>query len=163
MPLLTPVQASELTGRHRSTINRAIEKGHLSATRDEFGHYLIDPAELERVYGTLRNPDTRDQSRDVAEERDATTAEVAAPARDVEVLLREMLQRERDERERERVGYERDRRAWDDERSRLWGLIERHTEQMKLLTDQRERASEQPRSRFARWFSRSVRASPPAP
>src|SRR3954468_12659456 len=139
MPLLTPVQAAELTGKHRSTINRAIEKGHLSATRDEFGHFLIDPAELERVYGTLRNPGARDQSRDVAEEQDGTTDEVASSSRDVEALLREILERERAERERERHGYERDRRAWDEERSRLWSLVEKHTEHIKLLTDQREK------------------------
>src|SRR4051795_2472864 len=109
MALITPGQAAELTGKHRSTIIRAIESGRLSATRDELGHHLIDPAELERAYGSLRNPDERDASRDDAEEHDATPASVAALSREVE-LLREML-------EHERSYYERDRRSWEEERT----------------------------------------------
>jgi excisionase family DNA binding protein len=56
MPPMSARSAAELTGKDRSTILRAIETGRLSATRDDRGHYLIDPAELERVYGSLRSP-----------------------------------------------------------------------------------------------------------
>jgi excisionase family DNA binding protein len=149
MALITPGQAADLTGKHRSTIIRAIESGRLSATRDELGHHLIDPAELERAYGTLRSPDERDASRDDAEEQDATPAYVAALSREVE-LLREMLERERSQ-------YDRDRRGWDDERTFMRGMLERHTEQVKMLTDQREerdRRTEQSRSFLARWLRR---------
>jgi excisionase family DNA binding protein len=62
MARITPGQAAELTGKHRSTIIRAIEKGSLSVARDESGHYLIDPAELERAFGTLRVPGARDDA-----------------------------------------------------------------------------------------------------
>ena len=144
MPLITPGQAAELTGKHRSTIIRAIEHGRLSATRDELGHYLIDPAELERVYGTLRNPDERDASRDDAEEHDATPAHVAVLTREVE-LLREML-------ERERKMYERDRQAWEEERSFSRDIMEKQTDQLKLITDQREQERHSP-SLFG-WFRR---------
>ena len=34
----------------KSTLSRAIKRGALSANRTETGSYLIDPAELERVY-----------------------------------------------------------------------------------------------------------------
>jgi len=43
-------QASDATGKARSTIQRAIKSGRLSATRLSSGSYAIDPAELERVY-----------------------------------------------------------------------------------------------------------------
>ena len=56
MPLVSIRTASELTGKDRTTVNRAISAGKLSATKSEHGHYLIDPAELERVYGTLHTP-----------------------------------------------------------------------------------------------------------
>src|SRR3954451_13206657 len=157
MALLSPVQAAELIGKHRSTINRAIEKGHLSATRDEFGRYLVDPAELERVYGTLRIPGGCDPSRDVAEEQDATSEHAGATTRETEELLREMLARERAAYERERSVLERERQAWEEERTFLRSMLEKHTEHMKLLADQREerdRRTEQSRSFLARWLRR---------
>jgi excisionase family DNA binding protein len=133
MAHVTPGQAAELTGKHRSTIIRAIEKGSLSAARDEGGHYLIDPAELERAFGTLRVPDARDD----AERHPATDLHVAALTREVE-LLRDMLAEVR-------ATNERDRRAWEDERTFMRSLVERRDEQVKLLTDQREQA---PRAGF---------------
>ena len=59
MPLINVRIAAELAGKDRSTIVRAIEEGRLSAAKDARGRYQIDPAELERVYGTLRLPDER--------------------------------------------------------------------------------------------------------
>ena len=43
-------QAAKLTGKSKSTINRAIKTGKLSATRHEDGSYSIDPAELSRAF-----------------------------------------------------------------------------------------------------------------
>ena len=44
-------QAASATGRERTTLLRAIQAGKLSATRDEAsGSWLIEPAELHRVY-----------------------------------------------------------------------------------------------------------------
>jgi hypothetical protein len=43
-------QAARATGKSKPTIARAIAKGRLSASRDETGAYVIDPAELHRVY-----------------------------------------------------------------------------------------------------------------
>src|SRR3712207_7327948 len=48
------------------------------STRDEFGRHLIDPAELERVYGPLRNPDEHEALRADAEEQDTTDVPAAA-------------------------------------------------------------------------------------
>lgn len=50
MPVLSLSQAAKLTGKSKSTINRAIKTGKLSATRHEDGTYSIDPAELARAF-----------------------------------------------------------------------------------------------------------------
>lgn len=62
MPHLTLGQASRETGVHKSTIARAVDDGRLSATKNEHGHYQIDPAELFRVF----DPVGRDPSSDTA-------------------------------------------------------------------------------------------------
>src|SRR4051794_765124 len=154
MPSVTVRVAAELTGRDRSTINRAIESGKLSATKSELGRYLIDPAELERVYGTLRPAPLRSD-----EMQEHAPTDGVASQRELD-LVREMLEREREERERERHGYERDRRVWEEERTFLRSLADRHTEHIKLLTDQRERADAQ-RSWLARVLGRRS-PTPPA-
>jgi hypothetical protein len=43
-------QAAKATGKQKSTLLDAIRAGKISATKDEHGHYQIDPAELHRVY-----------------------------------------------------------------------------------------------------------------
>lgn len=50
MPGLSLSQAAKLTGKSKSTINRAIKTGKISATRHEDGSYSIDPAELARAF-----------------------------------------------------------------------------------------------------------------
>jgi excisionase family DNA binding protein len=43
-------QAAKATGVPKPRLSRAINKGQISATRTESGGYLIDPAELHRVF-----------------------------------------------------------------------------------------------------------------
>lgn len=50
MSELSLSQAAKLTGKSKSTINRAIKTGKISATRHEDGTYSIDPAELARAF-----------------------------------------------------------------------------------------------------------------
>lgn len=52
---LTLQQAANATGKAKSTIQRAIKSGKLSASRNEDGSYGIDSSELARVY-ELRAP-----------------------------------------------------------------------------------------------------------
>lgn len=59
MPPINVRTAAKLARRNRSTLTRMIENGKLSATRDESGRYLIDPAELERVFGALASPECK--------------------------------------------------------------------------------------------------------
>jgi excisionase family DNA binding protein len=127
MPLVTIRTAAELTGKDRTTLNRAIASGKLSATKSDFGHYLIDPAELERVYGTLHTPA---QVRLDELHNSGAQAHTDAVAL---ALTREMLERERAERERER-------QQWEEERAFFRELVGKQTDQLKLLTDQREQA-----------------------
>lgn len=43
-------EAAEKTGKGKSAFLKAIQKGRISAKKDELGHWQIDPAELHRVY-----------------------------------------------------------------------------------------------------------------
>lgn len=69
MPVLSLSQAAKLTGKSKSTINRAIKAGKLSATRHEDGTYSIDPAELARTFhlehieGARRRDEDPDRTR----------------------------------------------------------------------------------------------------
>ena len=56
-------------------------------------------------------------------------------------LLREMLEQERSAHARTRIDYERERRSWDEERTFMRGLVDKQAEQMRMITDQRERPS----------------------
>jgi hypothetical protein len=42
--------AAKQTGKSKATISRAITTGRMSAAKDDFGAYQIDPAELFRVF-----------------------------------------------------------------------------------------------------------------
>jgi len=48
--MFTLGQAAKQVGKGKATISKAIASGRLSATRDDKGHYQIQPAELFRVY-----------------------------------------------------------------------------------------------------------------
>jgi len=43
-------EAAEAVGKSRTTIQRAIKSGKISAAKDDQGSYRIDPAELHRVF-----------------------------------------------------------------------------------------------------------------
>ena len=92
--MLTLAQASKATKKSRSTLSRAIKSGKLSASRDDSGTFLVDTAELARVY------------RLTTDERDDEDVVSRAQGRDeavlrVEVqLLRTLVDDLRGERER---------------------------------------------------------------
>lgn len=50
MPGLTLSQAAKALGKSKSTLNRAIKTGRLTATRNEDGTFSIDPSELYRAF-----------------------------------------------------------------------------------------------------------------
>jgi hypothetical protein len=145
MPPMNARTASKLTGKDRSTILRAVENGRLSATKNERGQWLIDPAELERVYGSLRVPDAPSEPSN----HDAYALQVASLTREVE-LLRETVAHDR---RTARETLEHERRQWDEERTFLRGMLEKQAEQVRLLTDQREQKRRSPA--LFRWFRRT--------
>jgi len=54
MPKVSISEASRLVGKPRSTLHRHILKGTLSKEKDGMGKPVVDVAELERVYGSLK-------------------------------------------------------------------------------------------------------------
>ncbi|PWU70684.1 hypothetical protein DK867_23465 [Ochrobactrum sp. POC9] len=98
-------QAAKEANVAKSTISRAIEKGRLSARKDDLGRYHIDPAELFRVFAPQQRRNTETQQ----SEHDATGLE-----REVEhlrAMLAMMQDREAD------LKAERD--SWRDQAQRL--------------------------------------------
>ena len=60
---LTLTQAAKEAGVSKSTLSRAIEKGRLSANKDDLGRFQIDPSELFRVFDPVsRNVSGTQQS-----------------------------------------------------------------------------------------------------
>ncbi len=43
-------QAAKATGLSKMTLSRAIKKGTISASKNEAGEFVMDPAELHRVF-----------------------------------------------------------------------------------------------------------------
>jgi len=48
-------QAVQMTGKSESTLRRDVKKGKTATDRDERGYMIFDVAELQRVYGELKN------------------------------------------------------------------------------------------------------------
>jgi excisionase family DNA binding protein len=114
-------QAAKATGLSKSTIQRAIKAGKISATRDEASEaWQIDPADLHRVYPTVAANDAARNGADTA------------------IRLEEM----RHLWDRERVSLE---RVIDDLRNRLDAAEEERRTTLRqltaLLTDQRAKTS----------------------
>jgi excisionase family DNA binding protein len=108
-------QAAEATGKTKPTILRAIQKGKISAQKDDHGEWQIDPAELHRVYEPVpAGTDTH------------TDANGTADSREIE-LLREMLA----DKDRQIESLSRRLEAVDEERRTTLRQL------TALLTDQR--------------------------
>jgi hypothetical protein len=146
MSALTTQQAAELTGKNRTTIWRACKNGKVSAHRSDEGDFLIEPVELERVYGSLRSPQPADALHEDAEQPDsqpsASTFETSMLQREV-ALLREQLR-----------SLESDKEDLRGERDRLLKVIEEQSASVRLLTDERAAATaKKPTSWLGRLFA----------
>jgi septal ring factor EnvC (AmiA/AmiB activator) len=116
-------QAAKATGKSKTAIANALEKGRLSATKDSFGQWQIDPAELYRVYppkSTISN----DLEHQVTPDRTAEIERLKATIEGLERLNRQI--------EGERDNLRSRLEAADDERQRTLSQL------TALLTDQRE-------------------------
>ena len=94
-------QAAAAAGVNKSTVLRALQTGKVSATRNEHGQWLIEPAELHRVYPPAAADNRKVKAAgDDAHQADLAQANQRAAVAEVEVnLLRgtiEDLRRDRD-------------------------------------------------------------------
>jgi hypothetical protein len=99
---LTLIQASEVAGKDRSTLYRAIKKGKLSGELQDDKSYLVDRSELFRVYPESAVSVATHKDATVALQQLAQDAQGNAQAELIEALrtqidlLKESLGRERD-------------------------------------------------------------------
>lgn len=134
MPKVSLSEAARLTGKSRVTIHRHIDKGRLSKELDGTGSPVIDIAELERVYGTLKQVDL---SQKVTGQQPETANGNSLLQGEID-LLHERLTGLEGERMRERAQLEESIRDLRGERDRLLKLVEDSTATVRLLTDQRQ-------------------------
>jgi hypothetical protein len=90
--------AAQATGTAKSTILRAIRSGRISAQRDDLGQWVIDPAELGRVFPLLAVPGAPPP--EPRTELDATTDVLVAELRATIADLRSDRDHWRDAHER---------------------------------------------------------------
>ncbi len=108
--------AAKAAGKSKTTIQRAIAKGTISAHKEKNGRYSIDPSELHRVFpmvsaDTVAQPSQVDTSRPP----DETPLQVKVEA------LEAMLEREREALTEMRS----DRDAWKQQATALLGAPEK--------------------------------------
>lgn len=66
-------EAAKATGKNKTTIQRAIKNGKISASKGDLGSYEIDPAELHRVFPlTVAQPDAQYRQSNVAQQVEFT-------------------------------------------------------------------------------------------
>ena len=99
---LSLAEAAAATGTNRTTILRAIKVGKVSASRDAHGNWVVEPAELHRVYPpveqrTLGNRNATHYRAQIAEA--AQAAQIAA-LRETADLMRAQLEDVRRDRDR---------------------------------------------------------------
>lgn len=82
-------EAAKATGKSKPTIHRAIQKGKISAQRKADGSYIIDPAELHRVFPPVSRTGDRDSDLRQSETLEMFN-ETHVLRREIE-LLREMM------------------------------------------------------------------------
>lgn len=95
--MLSLKQAAEETGKGKPAILKAIQKGRLSAKKNDKGQWEIDPSELFRAYPKVSG----NGSNGNASEQQETHKETNNLQREIDIL-REKLGKAESERERER-------------------------------------------------------------
>ncbi len=115
--------AAKATGKNRTTIQRAIKSGKISASKNENGAYEIAPAELHRIF-----PAIAQRSAQQPNETDSNSPQRADATSETLRIRLEMLEKERD---RERAQLEETIADLREDRDR-W-----RQQATTLLTDQR--------------------------
>jgi hypothetical protein len=116
-------EAAKATGKSKTSIRRALDSGRISGTKNDLGEWIIDPAELHRVFPMVErgNSDAEQQAaRSVTPGGTPVTPPLRAELEAAERIIA-MLTDERD-----------------DLRRRLDGEAEERRRLTALLTDQRQ-------------------------
>lgn len=109
MPKLTLNQAAKAAKKSKAALLESIRNGRLTAPKDDFGRYQIDPAELFRVYPPNQSePSDKNQGRPQEEPRETTLLQ--ANVEHLHELLRQ-IESERDDLRRRLDQSEEERRA----------------------------------------------------
>ena len=147
MSKLNISEAARATDKPRSTIQRNIKKGVLSAEKDATGRTVIDVSELQRVYGNLdMEAATGGAEQSGAKEQSATPQKSAEM--ELLKLKLEYTERERDEAQRR----ERDQaQQYREEKERLLGIIETQTSQIKELAAPPPSQEAEPQKKRGFW------------
>ena len=141
MALIGASEAARLIGRDRSQIYRALKSGSLSAQKDELGATVFDTSELFRVFRPAGNKSTGNTSNVAA--NDAANISPQAANTTEQAVLAALLAAEKEKNAILTATVEDLTKL----RDRLLGVVESATEQVKLLTDQRQKAAETPAQR----------------
>jgi thioesterase domain-containing protein len=133
-------QAAKAAGVSTATITRAIEKGRISAQKNERGAWQIDPAELHRAFA-MKSPGTPPL------QRHATPRNAEELQRDLELAAEKLLSAQTlNDRLQDEVR---------DLRTRLDGEAEERRRLVAIVTDQRSQsAASTPRTSWWSWFPR---------
>lgn len=137
-------QAARAAGRSKTTLNRAVKTGKLSAIRSDDGSYTIDPAELQRVY-----PLTGASNGHMARSVTVAGASVPSNGTDPEPALLQQLLAERERLVEEQAAAIRDLRSRLDAESEERRRVQ--TQLTALLTDQRPATQTNMWGRFLAW------------
>jgi hypothetical protein len=105
--------AAKLTGLGKTTLTRAIKAGRLSASRRDDGSYVIDPAELHRVYPFPTPTEVTDATGSCIRS-DPTAIPMAVLETQITGLreVGELLRRQLDDRDRQLTDLRQDRDHW---------------------------------------------------
>src|SRR3954452_22046435 len=137
--------AAEAAGMGKPAILKAIQKGRISAKKDDHSQWWIDPAELHRVYPPSSGNGQRTSSART-EEPTGNGHEIRFLERELDFLREKLTAAERmrdEERHQLNVRIEelrRDKEDVKDDRDRLLKVIEDQAGTVKLLTDQSQKA-----------------------
>lgn len=119
--------AAKATGKNKTTIQRAIKNGKISAIKGDSGAYEIDPAELHRVFPPA-----------TAQRHKVNDAQQSAVALETNALARiSELEKELAVAQSRSISLEEQRQQMSETIEDLRGRLDRSEDRITALTDQR--------------------------
>jgi len=125
--------AAKATGKTKTAIAESIKKGRISATKDDFGRYQIDPSELHRVYPPLSEVDRHEDQQDGRDKTQELTIKIKVLEAQIQAIaeLKAQIAAERDD-------LRTDRDHWREEATQV----------RRILTDQSAKPAVEPAVSF---------------